>query len=159
PSEAGGTEDLAESTPVNPRQAMASRSDALPERGVPFRWQTGPETQAPQLTLRPLGEKQTRRALGASLLLATLLVLVWAVAQFPGILAWVRAFWPEQVALAGCIGLETWGPALPLLFLIALGAAARLLFVGRRLLLLLHRPPANAGRDSGSGSAIVVEPR
>jgi hypothetical protein len=159
PSEAGGTEDLAESAPVNARQALASRSDALPERGVPFRWESGPETQAPQLTLRPLGEKQTRRALGASLLLATLLVLVWAVAQFPGILAWVRAFWPEQVALAGCIGLETWGPALPLLFLIALGGAARLLFLGRRLLLLLHRPPADAGRDSGSGSGIVVEPR
>jgi hypothetical protein len=159
PSEVGGTEDLAESAPLNARQVLVSGSDALPERGIPLRWQTGPETQAPALTLRPLGEKQTRRALGASLLLSTLLVLVWAVAQFPGILAWVRAFWPEQVALAGCIGLETWGPALPLLFLIALGGAARLLFLGRRLLLLLHRPPSDADRDSGSGSGIVVEPR
>ena len=88
-----------------------------------------------------------------------LLVVVWAVAQFPGVLAWVRAFWPEQVALLGCVGWQTYGPALALLFLIILGVTARLLFLGRRLLVLLHRPPADPGRGGSAGSAVVVEPR
>ena len=68
------------------------------------------------------------------MLLAVLLLAVWWLAHFPGVLAWVRAFWPEQLALLGCLGWQTYGPALPLLLLVAVGVSARLLFLGRRLL-------------------------
>jgi hypothetical protein len=150
---------IAEPTGAGRIQVPGPRGEALPERGTPLRWLSGPSADAPRPVLRPLAEQQTRRAAGASLLLAMLLVLVWAVAQFPGVLAWVRAFWPEQLTLLGCVGWQTYGPALALLFLIVLGVVARLLFLGRRLLALLHRPPSDPGRGGNTGSGIVVEPR
>jgi hypothetical protein len=158
-AEPAAPDEMPELAGVGMVQAPGPRGDALPERGTPLRWQTGSSADAPRLLLRSVSEQQTRRAAGASLLLAMLLVLVWAVAQFPGVLAWVRAFWPEQVALLGCVGWQTYGPALALLFLIILGVAARLLFLGRRLLVLLHRPPTDPGRGASTGSAVVVEPR
>lgn len=152
-------DDLPELAGVGMVQAPGPRGDPLPERGTPLRWQTGPEADAPRLLLTPRGEQQAKRAAGASLLLAVLLVLVWALAHFPGVLAWVRAFWPEQVALLGCLGWQTYGPALPLLLLIVLGVSARLLFLGRRLLALLHRPPADAARVGSTASGVTAEPR
>ncbi len=140
-------------------QAPGPRGDPLPERGTPLRWQTGPEADAPRLLLAPLSDQETRRAAAASLLLAVLLVLVWALGHFPEVLAWVRSFWPEQMALLGCLGWQTYGPALPLLFLVVLGVTARLLFLGRRLLTLLHRPPSDAGRPSGTAPNLIAEPR
>jgi hypothetical protein len=156
--EPAAPEDVPDPAAADSASAPASRGDALPERGTPLRWLSGPSADAPRLGLRSLAEQQTRRAAGASLLLAMLIVLVWAVAQFPGVLAWVRAFWPEQVALLGCVGWQTYGPALALLFLIVLGVTARLLFLGRRLLALLHRPPSDPGHG-GAGSGVAAEPR
>jgi hypothetical protein len=140
-------------------QAPGPRGDPLPERGTPLRWQTGPKADAPSLLLTPLAERQAKRAAGASLLLAVLLVLAWALAHFPGVLAWVRAFWPEQVALLGCLGWQTYGPALPLLFLIVLGVTARPLFLGRRLLALVHRPAAAGSHVGSSAPGTNAEPR
>jgi hypothetical protein len=157
--EPAAPDEMPELAGVGLVRAPGPRGDALPERGTPLRWLSGPSADAPRLTLRSLGEQQARRAAGASLLLVMLLVLVWALAQFPGVLAWVRAFWPEQVALLGCVAWQTYGPALPLLFLIVLGVTARLLFLGRRLLALLHRPPPEPSRGSGTGSVTAPEPR
>jgi len=157
PAEPG---ELPELAGVGVAQAPGPRGDPLPERGTPLRWQTGPEVDAPHLLLAPLSDQQTRRAARVSVLLAVLLLVVWALAYFPGVLAWVRAFWPEQVALLGCLGWQTYGPALPLLLLIALGVSARLLFLGRRLLALLHRPPPDPSSHPGStASGLTVEPR
>jgi hypothetical protein len=156
PSAAG---ELPELAGVGMVQAPGPRGDPLPERGAPLRWQTGPEADAPRLLVAPLSDRQTMRAAGASLLLAVLLVLVWALAHFPGAVAWVRAFWPEQVALLGCLGWQTYGPALPLLFLIVLGVTARLLFLGRRLLALLQRPPSDGSHKGSTASGLTVEPR
>ena len=69
------------------------------------------------------------------------------------------AFWPEQVALLGCLGWQTYGPALPLLLLVAVGVSARLLFLGRRLLAVLHRPPPDPSRASGTKPGVSPEPR
>jgi hypothetical protein len=140
-------------------QAPGPRGDPLPERGTPLRWQTGPETDAPRLLLTARGEQQAKRSVGLTLLLAVLLLAVWALAHFPGVLAWVRAFWPEQVALLGCLGWQAYGPALPLLLLVVAGVSARLLFLGRRLLALLHRPPPDPSRGSGTKPAVGPEPR
>jgi hypothetical protein len=140
-------------------QAPGPRGDPLPERGTPLRWQTGPETDSPRLLLAPLSEQQTKRSFGLTVLLAVLLVAVWWLAHFPGVLAWVRAFWPEQLALLGCLGWQTYGPALPLLLLVAVGVSARLLFLGRRLLTVLHRPVPDPSRGSGTKPAVSPEPR
>jgi hypothetical protein len=139
--------------------APGPRGDPLPQRGTPLRWQTGPEGDAPRLLLTSLSDQQTKRAMGATLLLAVLLVLVWALAHFPGALAWVRTFWPEQVALLGCLGWQTYGPALPLLFLIVLGVTARVLFLARRLLALLHRPPSDGSHKGSTASGLTADPR
>jgi len=140
-------------------QTPVPRGDPLPERGVPLRWQTGPEADAPHLVLTPLSTHQARRALGASALLGLLLAVIWALAYFPGMLAWVRAFWPEQVALLGCLGWQTYGPSVPLLLLIALGVSGRLFLLGRRALVLLHRPPADPSHGGSTGSGLGTEPR
>jgi hypothetical protein len=135
------------------------RGDSLPERGTPLRWQTDSHAAAPRLLLRPLTEQQTRRAAVISLLLVLLLVLIWGVSYFPGALAWVRAYWPEQATLLGFLGWQTYGPALPLLALMVVGVAARLLFLGLRLLAVVHRPPTDAGRKGSTPPGVVVELR
>ena len=132
--------------------------DPLPQRGVPLRWQSGPETGAPHLVLTPVREHQTRRAVAATLLLGLLLVVIWALAYFPAMLAWARAFWPEQVALLGCLGWQTYGPSLPLLLLIALGISARLFLLGRRMLVFLRRPEAEPSHRSATGSGMEAKP-
>jgi hypothetical protein len=139
--------------------APGPRGDPLPERGTPLRWQTGPEGESPRLLLTANSEQQAKRAVGTSFLLAVMLVLVWALAHFPEMVAWIRAFWPEQIALLGCLGWQTYGPALPLLFLIVLGVVARLLFMGRRLLAFLHRPRPASSPSGSTGSGLTVEPR
>jgi hypothetical protein len=75
------------------------------------------------------------------------------------VLAWVRAFWPEQLALLGCLGWQTYGPAPPLILLVVFGVAARLLFLARRLAALLHRPAPDASRAGGTASGLGPEPR
>jgi hypothetical protein len=140
-------------------QAPGPRGDPLPERGTPLRWQTGAKTDAPGLLLTPQSDQQTKRAFGLSVLLVLLLLAVWALAHLPGMLAWVRAFWPEQLALLGCLGWQTYGPALPLLLLVAVGVSARLLFLGRRLLALIHRPPSDPSHGGSNKAGISVEPR
>src|SRR5262249_34931492 len=117
------------------------------------------EGDAPRLLLTSLSEQQSKRAMGATLLLAVLLVLVWALAHFPGALAWVRTFWPEQMALLGCLGWQTYGPGLPLLFLIVLGVTARVLFLARRLLALLHRPQSDGSHKGSTASGLTADPR
>ena len=138
-------------------QTVDPRGDSLPERGTPLRWLSASNAAAPPLLLTPLAEQQTHRAAVASLLLALLLVLIWALAHFPGALGWVRTFWPEQAALLGFLGWQTYGPTLPLLALIVLGVAARLLFLGLRLLSALHRPPVEAARKGSTGPGMSME--
>jgi hypothetical protein len=140
-------------------QAPGPRGDALPERGTPLRWLTGSESDGPRVQLAPVREQQAKRSVGLSVLLGLLLLLVWALAHFPGVLAWVRAFWPEQVALLGCLGWQTYGPTVPLLLLVVIGVSARLLFLGRRLLALLHRPAPDPSHGSGKRAALSAEPR
>ncbi|HXG11796.1 MAG TPA: hypothetical protein VNK04_18720 [Gemmataceae bacterium] len=127
------------------------RGGTLPERGVPLHWQGDPETPAPRLRLTLAQAGQTRQALAASLLLLVLLVVAWVVAHFPGIFAWVRAFWPEQMALLGCIGWQTLGPNLVVVFLILLGVCARLVVLVQAALALLRRwrPAAAATGEAG----------
>jgi hypothetical protein len=81
----------------------------------------------------------SRQALAATGLLVCCLLAVWALSSFPGFVALTRAFWPEQAVLLGLLGLQTFGPTFPVLFLLALGGIARILSLVSALLPLIQR--------------------
>jgi hypothetical protein len=100
--------------------------------------------------------QQIRRALAASVLLAVVLVAAWVLAQFPGIRAWLRLLWPEQIILLGCLLWQALGPHMLLAFLILLGVCARLLYLGQWLLRrfrsrVLAVPEGAAGPPEANG--------
>jgi hypothetical protein len=111
----------------------------LPERGTPLHWQGDADTAAPRVALTGFQSGQVKRALAGSLLLVVVLLVAWVVAQYPGVLGWVRAFWPEQMALLGCAGWQTLGLNLVVVFLILLGVCARLIALAQVAFALLRR--------------------
>lgn len=132
-----------------------TRSGVLPAFGTPMHWQGDPDSALPRVHLTPLRTGQTKRAFAASLLLLVLLLVAWIVSYFPGVLSWVRAFWPEQMALLGCIGWQTLGFNLVVAFLILLGLSARLIVLLQGSLSLLRRwKPATPASQGDGGPAM-----
>lgn len=126
----------------------AAVSPGGPE-GTPLSWYA--EAGAPpHLSLVRVSDQQTRRALATSGLLLVLFLAAWVLAQLPGVRTWLRAFWPEQVAVLGCVGWLTFGPGLIFLCLIALGAGGRLVFLGRWASALLRRRRPTAPAEGGA---------
>lgn len=99
--------------------------DLLARRGTPLYWQGAPGASGPRLLLTTPHARDVRRALGLSVLWLILLTAIGLATQFPGVRAWLRLFWPEQVTLLGCLVWQTFGPNLLLVFLIALGICGR----------------------------------
>jgi hypothetical protein len=124
--------------------------------GVPTHWGADSPEAPPQLQLAPVRGDSPRRAVAVSLLLGVLLLSVWVLAQFPGILAWCRAFWPEQMALLGLLGWQALGPNLAVIFLLALGLSARIVYLiqwgAAWLRAPVPAPAAPAAGDPGSTS-------
>jgi hypothetical protein len=81
----------------------------------------------------------SRQALAATGLLVCFLLAVWTLSSFPGFVTLTRVFWPEQAVLLGLLGLQTFGPTFPVLFLLALGGIARVLSLASALMSFLHR--------------------
>jgi hypothetical protein len=146
-------EDLTDLAAGGILQAAGPRGDLLPHRGTPLRWQTPPEAPTPVLSLRSLEDLQGQRALGGSLLLVLLVLLVWTLARFPVLHAWFRVFWPEQVIVLGGVGWWTLGRPPVVLILVVIGVLARGLFLGRRGLALWHRTEAPKKPGSSVGRA------
>jgi hypothetical protein len=121
--------------------------DSLPARGVPLYWQSSKGGLVPRLSLVPVRAKEVGRTWSASVLLLVLLASAWVLAQFPGLRSGVRVFWPEQVALLGCLLWQTFGPSLLVVFLVLLGICARLVQLVQILLRRFRRtaPPAESG--------------
>jgi hypothetical protein len=115
----------------------------VPRRGTPLYWQAAPEDAGPSLVLATQQARNTWHVLGISLVLVVLLASAWVVAQFPTARGWIRMFWPEQVALLGCLVWQTFGLNLVIVFLILLGICARLLGLGQWLWTSLRRSPAS----------------
>jgi hypothetical protein len=120
--------------------------DTPPGRGAPLHWQSQKGGLVPRLTLIPIGAKDVGRTWSASVLLLVLLASAWVLAQFPGLRSGVRVFWPEQVALLGCLMWQTFGPSLLVVFLVLLGFCARLVQLFQLLMRRFHRaaPPAES---------------
>jgi hypothetical protein len=145
-------------------QAPGRRGDWLVPRGTPVYWLTGPGVQALPLGLRADEDRDTKRAMASSVLVVVFLLGAWVLAQLPSVLAWVRAFWPEQLALVGYLVWQVHAPGLFAILLILMGAATRVLFLARRLLSWLPHtevpstPPARSG-SSGSEPRTPVKGR
>jgi hypothetical protein len=129
--------------------AAATCDAGLAGRGTPLYWEAAnPAAPAPAVRLAAVRAQQTWRALGASLLLAALLLAVGVLSAFRGALSWLRGLWPEQAALLGGLAWLVFGFTLVGAFLLLLGAAGRLAYLARRAWGRLRRaaPPA-----AGSG--------
>lgn len=142
PAPAGGT--------IPPALAVRSDlwwGDTLPGRGAPLHWQSQSGGLVPRLTLVPMSAKDVGRTWSASVLLLVLLGSAWVLAQFPGLRSGVRVFWPEQVALLGCLMWQTFGSSLLVVFLVLLGVCARLVQLVQIVLLRFRRstPPVESG--------------
>jgi hypothetical protein len=125
--------------------------EGLAGRGTPLYWEAAnPAAPAPAVYLTTVQAKQTWRALGASLLLAALLLAAGLLSSFRGARLWLRGLWPEQAVLLGALAWLVFGFTLVGAFLVLLGAAARLVHLARRAWARLRRaaPPA-----AGSGVA------
>jgi hypothetical protein len=114
--------------------------DFLSRRGTPLYWQgaAGASGPRPVLTSRYAGD--LRRAIGLSVLWLILLSTVGLASQFPSVRSWLRSFWPEQLALLGCLVWQTIGPNLLLVFLIALGVCGRAVLLVQWMIAWARRP-------------------
>src|SRR5438105_12216834 len=73
---------------------------SLGERGTPTYWLT-PAGRAPHIVLAPLGEREIRKKVFASLALILSILVVWLISYLPRLRVWVQALWPEQIASLG----------------------------------------------------------
>jgi hypothetical protein len=120
----------------------AAPSDELPDRGTPLYWQGSTDAAAPQPRLQTEQVQEARRELSTSLALLCVLVLVGILSYFPRVLLWVCRFWPEQMALIGCLIWLTNGPPLVAYVLVRLAVLGRVLEVGLWLYRHWQRPAA-----------------
>jgi hypothetical protein len=119
-------------------------TDYLLPRGRALHWHGDSGLSPPRLTLvadRTLG---IRRATGLSAVWLIILMMVGLAAQFEGLRAWLRLFWPEQVVLLACIVWQAFGLNLLLVFLILLGVCGRIVFILQVLVRRLRRPSPGA---------------
>jgi hypothetical protein len=145
--------DLSDRAPAEGAEAagIAGRlgawpDDFLPQRGTPLYWQGAAGAASPRLQLNPIHARSTQRALGLSVAWLILLTAIGIAARLPNVRAWFRLFWPEQVALLGCLIWQAFGPNILLLFLIVTGICGRVILLTHRLLRWARRstslPPA-----------------
>jgi hypothetical protein len=142
--------------PADQDQDTGGNIEALAMSGRPLYWMEGEQKgeqkdegqkastrreseRALSLTLVATADLERRRALAASGLLAGLLLAVWLLSSFPKFVRLAHLFWPEQVAVLGLLGWQTFGPTWPVVFLVALGVVGRILFLASVFVSLLRR--------------------
>ncbi len=104
----------------------------LPVRGVALRWQGRPDMGPPDVKLVSTSEATRWQSVELTILLVLVLLLAWVLSSRPTLRLWVVAFWPEQLALLGCLGWQILGTTPLPLALVAVGLSARLLSLIRR---------------------------
>jgi hypothetical protein len=114
----------------------------LPQAGTPTAWVVNDPRKPLRLHLSSERAWQDRRLLAASGLLLAGLLLAWLMSSLPRLVAALQNTWPEQLVLLGWLVWRT--PNLrdfPLaaLFLMGLGAGARLFLLGRWVVGLFPR--------------------
>jgi hypothetical protein len=107
--------------------------------GLPLCWQKDAPEALPEVRLVPDGNQYPTRALGFSLFLILLFLGGWVLSGLAPILAWLRTFWPEEVALLGGLGLLVYGVNLWPCLLILCGLGTRFYSLGRMVLRALRK--------------------
>jgi hypothetical protein len=129
----------------------------LPVRGVALRWQGRPEVGSPDLTLVSASETTRWQSIELTFLLALVLLVAWVLSSRPTLRVWVQAFWPEQLALLGCLGWQILGTSPLPLALVVVGLSARLLSLVRRgVARLASSQPSGT---SANGAVASADPR
>ncbi len=99
--------------------------------GTPMSWLAEPGGAVPTIQLVPASARQARQAAALSAQWLIVLLIVWAVTLWGTLRTALRWLWPELMVLLGLVGWQVVGPALIVLFLLALGLAGRVLLIGR----------------------------
>jgi hypothetical protein len=138
------------------RQTWSATRALLSEQGLPLYTVATPDQAVPSLPLQNTWGRQLAQRQVAAVAWLMMLAVVGLLACFRGVVSVVQWFWPEQMAL---VGAATWflaGPTLLGLLLVALGLAARgvYLLVGMRRLLIrpMDKPAASSQANSGKRS-------
>jgi hypothetical protein len=111
-------------------KAGAIAIDELPERGTPAYWQGAADAAAPQPKLEGGQAREFRYKVSATLALLCVIVAGGVLSHFPRALLLIRCFWPEQLALLGCVIWLANGPGLVVYVLVRLAILGRLLELG-----------------------------
>jgi hypothetical protein len=127
-----------------------TRGDLLPKQGIATYWLVPTPDAALPLTLVDLNERQTRQAVFASWLLAGTLLGGWVLSFFTRVVAWIKFFWPEQMASLGLVAWGIFGLNWVSIFLILVGIGGRFFVLTEGVIRRLHRAkPAQAAEGSG----------
>jgi hypothetical protein len=116
-------------------------------QGTPMSWLAEPDGKPPSIRLVPASVRQARQALAFSGQWLIVLLIVGVISLSSVLRTALRWLWPEVILLVGVLGWQVAGAALVVLFLLALGAAGRVLLMVRGIRGLLGRaaPPAASG--------------
>jgi hypothetical protein len=128
---------------------------ALPKRGTPTYWVSGPSGGPPHVRLAAAAARRVRERLSLSALLLIFLCGLLVLAHLPRVTAWVRSFWPEQLLVLAWLGFTAFGVSPLGVLLVVVGVGARLVLLLAWLHTRRQRPDA-AVAPSGSGALPVT---
>jgi hypothetical protein len=95
--------------------------------GTPTIWLVTDNSADAQVHLVSFRGQQMQRSLAISLLIGLLGLIAWLVTYSPRLVAILQALWPEQLAVLGYIGWQTFGPHLGFVVVFLLAAAGRII--------------------------------
>ena len=101
--------------------------------GTPMSWRLSPEGEPLDLRLTSRESQRTRQALAASGQWLGGLVVVWILSLLPFLLARLRLFWPEQIAVLAAVGWHLAGLTSVVLLLLVAAVCGRVFLVMRSL--------------------------
>src|SRR5262249_39418538 len=114
--------------------------EELPRNGKAFhRLDSQPAPKTPALWMTTTARLEFRWALTLTGLLLCGLLAVWVASSIPAVTALAHFLWPEQAVLLSLVSLRTFGPTWPVIFLLVLGAAARVLILGAAVVSFVQR--------------------
>jgi hypothetical protein len=131
-------EELRKEAELHIRQADADEW-GVPVQGTPMSWLAEADGKPPRVRLVPATARQVRQAVAFSGQWVIVLLVVGVISLSSVLRTAMRWLWPELILLVGVLGWQVAGPALMVVFLLALGAAGRLVLATRGVQKLLAR--------------------
>lgn len=126
---------------------------ALPETGLPLHWYTRAGETPPTLRLISAARLQQRDDLYRSEVVLMVLAVLWIVSLLPGMVAFLRRTWPEQLLLLAFLLNQLLGWSVLGMLLIALAISVRLWLLGLAVQRWLSRRRGTAPSSAGSSVA------